>query len=228
MNRFWRTTWLDLASRCSVLPIVLLAVACGGGGEPAEPPGASIETEGGEALPSPTADSEAASPTAVSPTPSGPSTIRFDVKVAGEPVGAEISILRGGEVVASGQAGQPITTESGDYEMAIKVTDGLVDHPVEHGQLTLEAGADVAQTIELAWARIQVQVRINGRATKSATVDVMRDGEVVATLKSGAPHVLISPGRYQAIVKARGAKMEVPELMFPSEATRTVPVSVKM
>ena len=220
MKRIWLTTSL------------LLTIACGGGGDPEVPPGASIESEGGEGYLEPVdeapAEAAAETSTAPAPAPSGPSTIRFDVRVAGKPVAAEVSILSGGEVVASGPAGQPITTESGDYEMSIKVTDGLVDHPVEHGQLTLEPGAEVAQTVELAWAKIQVKVKINGRATNSATVDVMRDGEVVTTLKSGAPHVLISPGRYEAVVKARGAKMEVPELMFPAEATQTVPVNVKM
>lgn len=204
------------------------AVGCGGGSAPGEEvPGASIESEGGETV------------AASSPEPGGdevgeavpgdgPARIQFDVRVKGQPVAAEIRLLDGDTVAASGVAGAPIDTVAGDHAMEVRVTDGLVDHPVQRGQLTLLPQADVTETIDLPWAEVQVAVRINGRLDRKATVDVMRDGETVATLTSDAPHVLITPGRYDAVVKARGATMKVPAVQFPAEAKLTVPVRVKM
>ena len=84
------------------------------------------------------------------------------------------------------------------------------------------------QPVSFPWAAIQLRVRINGKVNASAKVDIIRAGKVVATLQSDKPHVMFSPGRYDAKVHTGGAEIEVPQLLFPEGATRTVPVDVQM
>jgi hypothetical protein len=86
----------------------------------------------------------------------------------------------------------------------------------------------VTQPVSFPWAAIQLRVRVNGQVNRKAKVDIMRDGEVLATLQSDQPHVKFSPGRYEAKVRVGGAKIDAPELLFPEGATRTVPVDIQM
>ena len=220
------------------IAVAALGIACGGSPQEQPPPGASIESEQAAGDEQPSDESEAmedeAEPTGSTEAPpiadraQGPATIVVDVQVKGQPVAAEVQILRDGEPVENGPSGQPITTESGDYTMIVAVKDGLADKPVQRRDLTLMAGQNVRETVTFPWAMVQLKVMINGRVAHGAVVDIVRDGEVIATLKGGAPHTLISPGRYSAVVKARGAKIEVESIMFPAEATQTVPVNVRM
>ena len=90
------------------------------------------------------------------------------------------------------------------------------------------AGPFVETDLQSELAMIQLNVVINGRPTTNASVKLMRQGAEVGTLKSGADFVPISPGKYEAEVKAEGASIAVHGLMFPEGATQTVPVNVQM
>jgi hypothetical protein len=74
---------------------------------------------------------------------------------------------------------------------------------------------------------VQLDVRVNGRSQPGAIVQLLRNGELVAELKSGAPPAPITPGRYEADVLLKGAKIRVKGLQFPEGGTQTVPVNVR-
>jgi hypothetical protein len=74
---------------------------------------------------------------------------------------------------------------------------------------------------------VQLDVRVNGRSQPGAIVQLLRNGEVVAEMKSGAPPAPIAPGRYEADVLLKGAKIRVKGLQFPEGGTQIVPVNVR-
>ncbi|MDD9932300.1 MAG: hypothetical protein OXT09_01775 [Myxococcales bacterium] len=170
-------------------------------------------------------------PTAPEPVPAGPARITVRARVKGEPVAAQVALLAAsGAEVASGGSGEPLSAPAGEYTLVVAIEDPsvLVDRPTQRGPITLVPGASADHPVEFPWASVQLRVRVNGRVDEGAKVDILRNGEVVATMKSDAAHVLVSPGRYGAKVRTRGAEVEVQQLMFPQGATRAVPVDVPM
>jgi hypothetical protein len=208
------------------------AIGCASGAAEsgsAPPPTSEPQSEGGEAEASEALEAVEAPAEAPRAARSGPSTITVNVEVDGKPAEATVRLLAGSTEAAGGASGQAMTVDSGDYTMEVQIADdSLVDKPRQRRALTLLPGGNVTETVDFPWSKIQLKVRVNGALDQGAQVHLMRNGEKVVTLKSNAPHVPISPGRYQAVVKTRGAEIEVQQLMFPQGATQTVPVAVSM
>jgi hypothetical protein len=222
-NVMLRTTW--------TISLALAALGCGPT-PPAETPAPPAVTAGDEAppaqpaLPSPSVETEPAVPPA-----SGPATVTIEAKVNGKVVSAGVRILGpDGAEVAVGKSGDPIAVQSGEYTLAVDITDEavLLDKPTQERSLTVNAGDSLQQRVDFPWAKIQLNVRINGNLDSSAEVLLGRKGAHVATLKSGAPAVPISPGRYEAEVHTKGSTTKVEGLMFPEGATQSVPVNLQL
>ena len=210
-----------------------LTQACGGepgitgATEPQPTTTAGAETESEEPL----ADEEPEAAIEPPPPASGPSSITVEATVNGEALGAKVRLVGAdGGLAAEGTAGQKLLVTSGSYSLEVEVTDAakLVDTPTEKREITLAPGGDIVESVKFPFARITLNVRVNGTLNKSAVVRILRQGAQVAEFKSAADPVAISPGRYQAEVKVKGALIKVPELMFPQGATRAMPVSVAM
>jgi hypothetical protein len=151
--------------------------------------------------------------------------------LAGQPIQANVLVLdEQGEHKAEATTGAPITVPAGSYKLEIAITDAavMVDKPTQVRELRLEPGQSPRVEARFSWAKVQLDVQINGRSQPGATVQLLRNGEVVAQMKSGARPVAITPGRYEADVLLKGAKIRVTGLLFPDSATQTVPVNVRM
>ncbi|MGD8861873.1 MAG: hypothetical protein PVI30_17820 [Myxococcales bacterium] len=216
---------------CSAVIFLLVIVLAGCGGATQEPTGpsapAAAETAGGgeaPATPTPAAEPEP------EPPPAGPGTITVTARVRGEAVPAAVKLIAADGSEITGASGEIISAQSGDYTLEVAITDPaiLADTPTQSTALTLAPGDAVMQPVDFPWAMVQLAVKINGKPAKGAKVDIMRHGEVVATFEAMADPRPISPGRYSARVRTRSAEIEVPELMFPDGATRTVPVDVAL
>jgi hypothetical protein len=211
---------------------VVALLACGASNEASEPAptprtnAIDTETSGGEPI-------EAAAPEPAEDIPmrtSGPAHITVTAQVRGESVAADVRLLGEDGTAIESKAGERISLQSGTYDLEVAVTDAskLADKPTERREVLIEAGADVDENVDFAWSRVQLNVKVNGDFDGNATVRLLRQGAPVTEVKSGSDYFMISPGRYKAEVMTRGAKIEVPELMFPEGATRDVPVSVAM
>jgi hypothetical protein len=135
-----------------------------------------------------------------------------------------------GEKRAEASAGEPINLPAGNYDLEVAITDAAVmaDKPTQKRELVLQAGQNAQVEARFLWAKVTLDVRINGRSQPGAKVQLLRNEEVVAEMKSGAPPTPITPGRYEADVLLKGAKIRVKGLQFPDSATQTVPVNVRM
>ena len=210
--------------------------ACGGGGASAgEPaPGASESSEGSEVGETPAAEAstaESASEEAIPVRRSGPAKLTLDAQVKGKSVPAKVRLLAAdGSEAASGEAGQALNVQSGQYTLEVEILDdsALLDKPTQKRELTVNAGDELHEKAEFPWSMVTLNVRVNGKLDRGAKVILIRDDKEVATVKSGAAPAAISPGRYEAVVETRGAKIEVKGMLFPEGGSETMPVDVSM
>lgn len=219
-----------------VLLVSLICWGCGGSqsqptsGPAKEPSAAGVQTPSEKPAEGP---AQAAEPKeAVEPTmPVGPASVLIQAIVKGKPTEAKIKIVdQAGNVAAEGKAGEKLTVQSGKYQAIVQVTDvdALVDKPSKNIDLDLQAGAEDKEQVSFPWAKIRLNVRIDGKVDTKAQVKLIRDGTPVATVKSAdKDYVQISPGRYQAEVSAKNTKATVDNIMFPEGATQDVPVDVQ-
>lgn len=224
--------------RASIVSLLLSLATTVGCGSEAPPPGASVESApaasaGAETTPEPAAEPAQAEP--VEPEPivaaTGPGTLVLTASIAGQSVPAVVRVLdSSGEKRAEISAGEPINLPAGNYDLEVAITDAKVmaDTPTQKRELVLSAGQNAQVEARFKWAKVTLDVRINGRSQPGAKVQLLREEEVVAEMKSGAPPTPITPGRYEADVLLKGAKIRVKGLQFPDSATQTVPVNVRM
>lgn len=165
------------------------------------------------------------------PAETGPASVTFQVTVNGQPVEAKIKISdAAGNVVGEGKAKNKIAIQSGRYEATVSITDKniLADKPSQTIDVDLAAGQDARQQVSFPWAKIKIFVQTKGKVDYSAQIDMMRNGAVVATLKSGDKnYTQISPGRYQAEVNTKKSKVSIDNLLVPDGATQDIPVDVQ-
>jgi hypothetical protein len=221
---------MKLSSGYAMGWLFLLVIGCASTAEPkpAVAPQASSGEEAADEAADEMLEEEASAPSEV---PSGPASLTVEVSVQGESKPAAIKVIAAdGRELASGKTGERLTLESGEHTLLVAIEDAkvLADRPTKRMPLTLLPGDDVEQKVEVPWASDQLNVRVNGQLERNATVRVLKQGAEVAKVKSNAEHITLSPGRYQAEVKTRGATILVEQVLFPEGATQTVPVDVRM
>ena len=211
--------------------VIGVPVASGcGAATPAQTPTQAEPVSGGQVAAPPAPEPVAVSEAVQAPAP-GPATLVVDVIVHGKPVPAGVRLTDAdGQDVATGKSAEQIALQSGEYTLQVQITDEavLLDKPTQTRTVTLQPGEALSQKVEFPWAMIQLNVRINGNLDANAEVHLGRNGEPVAVLKSGAPNVPISPGRYAAEVKTKGTTTKIDGLMFPEGATQSVPVNLQL
>lgn len=226
--------------RAAIVSSLLLAATTIGCGSEARAPATPTENEpaataGAENTPEPPADEAAAvtepelQPKVEAPT--GRGTLLLVASIAGTNVPATVRVLdESGEKRAEANTGEPINLPAGNYQLEVAITDAnvMADRPTQRRELVLQGGQNANVEARFKWAKVQLDVRINGRSQPGAKVQLLREDEVVAEMKSGAPPTPITPGKYEADVLLKGAKIRVKGLQFPDSATQTVPVNVKM
>jgi hypothetical protein len=213
--------------RATFVGLLLLwtAVGCGSSSaspEHAAPPAAS---QGDETTPDEPTRAAVVEPAA--PRATGPGSVTVAAVIDGKNVPAQVRVLdASGAVQAEEAAGAPITLPAGDYRVEVSITDAqaMVDKPTQSRPLTLRAGQNTQLEESFRWAKISMNVISGGRSTPGAVVKLLREGQVVAEFKSGAPPVAVTPGRYEADVLLKGSSVRVKGLQFPAGATQTVPV----
>lgn len=221
--------------RAAIVTSLLLATTfgCGSGA----PPPTAVESEpaataGAENTPEPPAEpvrEPDLEPKVAAPT--GRGTLVLTASVAGQNVPATVRVFdESGEKRADASTGEPINLPAGNYQLEVAITDAnvMADRPTQKRELVLQGGQNAQVEARFKWAKVQLDVRINGRPQPGAKVQLLRDEEVVAEMKSGATPTPITPGKYEADVLLKGAKIRVKGLLFPDSATQTVPVNVRM
>lgn len=208
-------------------------IGCGGA-EPAPEPTQVEEqpTTGGESMPAEEPEpieEEAAAPVAPA---SGPAQLTIVTKVGSTVVAAHVKVLAAdGSVVVEGESGTAFNVQSGSYKIEASITDAaiMVDTPTTRTDVEVAPGAELSETVAFPYARVKFTVNVNGKPDSKATVTLLRNGAVVATIPAAAPDfVAITPARYSGKVKSRNAEIEVSEIVISEDATRNIPLNVNL
>jgi hypothetical protein len=153
---------------------------------------------------------------------------RFSVRalVDGKPIAARIKVL---DSDVEGESGTELTISAGTHRVEVKVSDpaALADLPSQVQDVFIASGKDTPIEATFPWARVQLNVLAGGHTRAGAPIKLLRNGAIVAEMRSGAQPALISPGKYEADVLLNGTTIRVRGLQFLEGATQNVPVRVQ-
>ena len=206
---------------CMALGWLSTIAACGSGPAPAAdihsaPP--SLQSSGAER------------PVHVEAQSGGPASLLLHARVDGREVAAHVRVLdAAGGTEVEGAAGSPLALRAGTYRAEVTIEDAaaLADRPTQASQLFIQPGKQTEIAADFPWSKVQLNVVVQGHSNQGVTVKLIRDGAVVAEMKSGAKPELVSPGKYEADVLLHGTTIRVKGLLFPENGAQTVPVHVQ-
>jgi hypothetical protein len=160
----------------------------------------------------------------------GSASLNVRATVAGQVVPVRVRVLdESGKVASEGESGTPIALRAGSHKIELQISDAsaLADTPKQVREVFLEPGKTAEVEASFPWAKVTLNVLVGGRSQKGVPVKLLRNGAVVAEMKSGAKPAAITPGKYEADVLMKGTTIRVKGLLFPEGATQTVPVRVQ-
>jgi hypothetical protein len=160
----------------------------------------------------------------------GSGSMNVRALVAGQVVAARVRVLdEAGKIASEGESGTPIALRAGSHKIELQISDAasLADTPKQIREVFLESGKTTQVEATFPWAKVTLNVLVGGRSQNGIPVKLLRNGAVVAEMKSGAKPAAITPGKYEADVLMKGTTIRVKGLLFPEGATQTVPVRVQ-
>jgi hypothetical protein len=205
----------------SCVASALITLSCGGAGHSGEPlvPAASAGDE-----PPPIAAESTSEDSAK------PARGRIVVKAtcAGKSVEAEghMPIERG--LVVDFKMGEEFSAEAGTRHLEVTLLDDiiLVDKPTLPLDVNVEPNKLTKVDALFPSAKVQLKLLVRGTEQPPTTIKLIRKGEPIATVKSGSPGFVVSPGTYEAEVAVRGKPMHAKGLVFFEGTDQVVPVRV--
>jgi len=205
---------------------IVTCIGCGSGIPPAadtQSEAPSAVSSGGDAVASPAAADSGAD---IKP---GLARVVLRALVNGKPVAGHVRVLdAGGKAQEEGPTGSELQLRAGSYSAEVSIDDAaaLADRPTQVREIFLTPNKLTEIDADFPWSKIVLDVLVQGHSRSGVTVKLLRKDAPVATLKSGAQAVLISPGKYEADVMLPGNTIRVTGLMFPDNGAQTVPVRV--
>jgi hypothetical protein len=163
------------------------------------------------------------------PEPSKPARGRIVVqaKCRGKLVAAHGRMPIERELVVDFEMGQEFSAEAGTRHIEVTLPDNtiLVDKPTLQLDVSVEPEKLAKVEAVFPWAKVQLNLVVNGSVQSATPIKLIRQGNVVAEVKSGGPGFLVSPGNYDADVQLRGKRVRVKGFVFfeGTEQAVTVP-----
>ena len=205
--------------KLSCVSAALLALSCGGVGR-SEPlvPAASAGDE-----PPPSAASSA---TPEEPAKPERGRIVVNATCAGQPVEIQghMPIERG--LVVDFAKGEEFSAAAGTRHLEVTMLDNilLVDKPTLQLDVDVQPNKLTKVEANFPTAKVELKLLVHGVEQPPTTIKLIRKGDVVATVKSGSPAFLVSPGNYEAEAQVRGKPVRVKGLVFFEGTDQVVPV----
>lgn len=132
------------------------------------------------------------------------------------------------DLVVDFKAGEEFSAAAGTRHLEITMLDDiiLVDKPTL--QLEVNVEPNKLSKIEAVFpaAKVKLKLLIHGTEQPPTPIKLIRKGELIATVKSGPPAFMVSPGTYEAEVQVRGKPARVKGLVFFEGTDQEVPVRV--
>jgi hypothetical protein len=140
-------------------------------------------------------------PVAATAFAAGEGKVSCEILENGKPASGTIEVVHGGQDVARGSCGKPISVPEGEHE-AVLGLDGALDAPQQRKPLHVSA-ADKNLKLVADFDTGELEVKITSQGRDSAGMAVIRkDGKQIGTLGSGvAAH--LSTGGYSVVARYR-------------------------
>lgn len=147
-------------------------------------------------------------------------------KIDGKIVQAHARMLLQGDYTFDFEAGEEVSAGAGTQRIDVTLSDNsvLLDKPTRRLEVFIEPDKLARAAAVFPWAKVQLNVLLHGSVQPPTTVKLVRNGAVVAEVKSGAPAFMISPGNYEADVLVRGKTVRVKDLVFFENTEQVVAV----
>lgn len=166
--------------------------------------------------------------------PTGKAELTVRITIDGKQVPGDVQVLNEArDVVHEGSSGDTFSVPAGAYSLVGTVKDEtiLVDTPTkEADSILVEPGEERTEEIEVGRAKVRLKIYDGRRHVRRADVALRREGgeEVIYEFTPGKKHIVISPGRYDAVVTLPNeTKVEVDGLIFMPGATQEIPLRIK-
>jgi hypothetical protein len=164
------------------------------------------------------------------PAKAGRGRVIVQSKINGKIVSAHARMLVGRDYAVEFEAGEEVSADAGAQKILVTLLDNsvLVDKPTLQLEVPIEPGKLSKVDAAFPWAKVQLNVLLHGSVQPPTAVKLIRNGEVVAEVKSGAPAFLVSPGNYEADIPVRGKTRRVKDLVFFESTEQIVPVRAQL
>jgi len=224
MHNDTRSATLFRSVSClSGIGLALFALGCGAAAVSEQNP-APAASAGDEPPPSAAATQPAPEQQAI-PVKVGRGHLRVQAEVAGKSVPARAKLLDEERPVELAM-GEAISAEAGTRRIEVSLLDAemLVDKPTQQLEVFVEPNKRAEVKAAFPWAKVQLNLLVSGRQQPPTRVKLVRGGNVVAEVQTGAPMFMVSPGNYEADVPLRGKTVRVKGLVFFEGSEQVIPV----
>jgi hypothetical protein len=145
--------------------------------------------------------------------------------VEGKPVPAQAKLVDDNQA-SEFELGKTINVPAGTRHIEVSLADDtvLIDKPTRQFEVTVEPNQKTILKAAFPWAKVQLNLLVNGQQQPSTRVTLMRDGAPIVAVNTGAPMFEISPGTYDVDVPIRGKTVRVKGLVFFDGSEQIIPV----
>ncbi|HKU38826.1 MAG TPA: hypothetical protein VJR89_11785 [Polyangiales bacterium] len=167
----------------------------------------------------------APTPTASAAAPAGRGYLLVQCKVASKVVPARARLILG-ENTRDIELGSEVSVDAGAQRVEVTLADdtALVDKPTRQFDAFVEPHQKARLEAVFPWAKVQLKLLVHGKEQPPTALKLIRDGNVVAEVKSGPPAFMVSPGTYDVEVMLRGKPVRANRLAFFESSDQLIPV----
>jgi hypothetical protein len=122
--------------------------------------------------------------------------------------------------------GEVVQLESGtqNVEVTLDASAGLLDRPTQRMEVFITPHQQAEANAHFPWSKVAFTVFVQGRRQAGLPIKLLRNGQVVAELRSGSAPQALSPGKYEAQVQVHGRSLSVDRFSLLEGATQNIPL----
>jgi hypothetical protein len=205
--------------------LAMFVLGCGAGSSVSQRNMAPAASAGDEPPPHAAMAQAAPNEAQAVPTEAGRGYLIVEATVEGKSVPAH-ALLVDDHQASELELGKDISMPAGVRHVEVSLADDsvLIDKPTRQFEVTVEPNQKTRLNAAFPWAKVRLDLMVNGKPQPSTRVKLVREGATVVEVNTGAPMFQISPGDYDADVPVHGKTVRVKGLVFFDGSEQVIPV----
>lgn len=207
--------------------LALFMLGCGAGSNLSEGNLAPAASAGDEPPPSAATEQSAPAEAQTAPTQAGRGYLNVEATVEGKSVPAHALFIDDHQA-SEFELGKDMNVAAGVHHVEVSLADAnvLIDKPTRQFEVTVEPNQKAKLNAAFPWAKVRLDLLVREKLQPSTRVKLVREGEAIVEVNTGAPMFEISPGDYDADVPVHGKTVRVKGLVFFDGSEQVIPVRV--